>query len=250
MQKISEGNKLSPKSHNMKNIMMSLIFVILILSLLVNFLILSKLDNLHPQGSHPVWGSSDGTISEQEQEFFLQMNPALDKIRHLRQQIIDREVIKDDSLIGVPIDKQLKEDINEYNLLVPGLKGFFAQKAIRTLLWVLSNETYEYGELGALDYLEIPSDIREYAAIVADLSLYKNSRDLLNNDSRLAFFIFVEGGGSLGMWPSFWHENLDDYHKEALNQLFDLAERIITTLDKEYENMYYIKLGRRFPVSE
>lgn len=247
MQKISEQNKSSPKSLDMKNIIIALILVILILSLLINFLILSKLSkipgNLHSQGWHPVWGSSDGIISEQEQELFLQMNPALDKIRHLHQQIIDREVIKDDSLIGVPIDNQLKEDIKEYNKLVPKLKGFFAEQAIRTLIGVfeLKNEDGKayYGP-NSLNYLEIPSDVREYVEIIADLSLYKNCTELLCNDSRLAFIIYVEGGGSAGMWPYFWHtEYLSDRDdvKEDLNRLFDLVERIITSLDKEYENL-------------
>jgi hypothetical protein len=113
MQKVSEENKSSPKSLDMKNIIIALILVILILSLLTNYLILSKLskipDNLYSQGRQPVWGNSDGVISEQEQELFLKMNPAIDKIKYLHQQIIDRKVIKDDSLISVPIDNQLKE---------------------------------------------------------------------------------------------------------------------------------------------
>jgi hypothetical protein len=246
MQKISEENKSSPKSLDMKNIIIALIFVILILSLLVNFLILSKLSkipgNLHSQGWQPVWESSDGIIDEQEQELFLQMNPSLDKIRHLHQQIIDREVIKEDSLIGVPIDNQLKEDIKEYNKLVPELKGFFAEQAIKTLIGVfeLKNEDGKtYHGVSTLNYLEIPSDVREYAEIIADLSLYRNCTELLCNDSRLAFIIYVEGGGSAGMWPYFWHTvYLSDRNdiKEDLNSLFDLVERIITSLDKEYEN--------------
>jgi hypothetical protein len=43
------------------------------------------------------------------------------------------------------------------------------------------------------------------------------------------------------MWPYFWHteylRDRDDI-KEDLNRLFDLTERIITSLDKEYENIY------------
>ncbi|HHW31073.1 MAG TPA: hypothetical protein GXX20_05280 [Clostridiaceae bacterium] len=252
MQKISEGNKSSPKSLDMKNIMLALIFVILILSLLVNFLTLGKLSkipgNLHAQGWQPVWGSSDGIISEQELEPFLQINPALDKIRHLQQQIIDREVIKDDSLIGVPMDDQLKEDIKEYNKLVPKLKGFFAEQAIRTLI-LLSELKNKDGELYAPDYLDLPSDIREYAEIITDLSLYRNCTELLCNDSRLAFIIYAEAGGSAGMWPYFWHteylRDRDDI-KGDLNHLYDLVERIITSLDKEYENILY-KVGAAVP---
>lgn len=245
MQKISEENKSSPKSLYMRNIFIALIFVILILSLLVNFLILGKLSkipgNLFSQGWQPVWGSSDGIISEQEQEFFLQMNPALDKIRHLHQQIIDREIIKDDGMIGVPIDNQLKEDIKEYNKLVPKLKGFFAEQAIKTLIVAFELKNKD-GKIYAPNYLEIPSDVREYAEIIADLSLYKNCTELLCNDSRLAFIIYVEGGGSGGMWPYFWHTvYLSDRNdiKEDLNSLFDLVERIITSLDKEYENILH-----------
>lgn len=256
MQKISEENKSSPKSLDMKNIIIALILVILILSLLINFLILGKLSkipgNLHSQDWYPVWGSSDGILSEQEQELFLQMNPALDKIRHIQQQIIDREVIKDDGLIGVSIDSQIKEDIKEYNKLVPKLKGFFAEQAIRELIGVFELKN-EDGEIYAPNYLDIPSDVREYAEIIAGLSLYKNCTELLCNDSRLAFIIHAEGGGSVGRWPYFWHtEWLSDHDdvKEDLNRLFDLVERIITSLDKEYENIYYIKPGRRFPVSE
>lgn len=95
--------------------------------------------------------------------------------------------------------------------------------------------------------------MREYAEIITDLSLYKNCTELLCNDSRLAFIIFTEGGGSGGLWPYFWHtEYLNDYDnvKEDLNRLFDLVERIITSLDKEYESLYFIEMERRFPISE
>lgn len=256
MQKISEENKSSPKPLDRKNILIALILVILIPSLLLNFLILNKLSkissNLNSQGLHPVSGSSDDIIREQERELFLQMNPTLNKIMHVQQQIIDREVIKDDDLIGVTISSKLKEEIKEYNKLVPKLKGFFAGQAIRELI-LLSELKNLDGELYAPDYLGIPSDIREYAEIITDLSLYKNCTELLCNDSRLTFIIYSEAGGSAGMWPYFWHteylRDRDDV-KEDLNRLFNLVERIITSLDKEYEKVYYIKLGQRFPVSE
>jgi hypothetical protein len=260
MQRISEENKSSPKSLNMKNIILALILVVLIFSLLINFLTLSKLskipNNLHSQGWYLDWGSSDGILSEQEQELFVHMNPALDKIRHIQQQIIDREVIKDDSLIGVSVDSQLKEDIKEYNKLVPKLKGFFSEQALRELISIfqLKNEDGEmYYSPNTLNYLDTPSDVREYTEIIAGLSLYENCTELLCNDSRLAFIIYSEGGGSVGRWPYFWHtewlSDRDDV-KEDLSHLFDLVKRIITSLEKEYENMYYIKLGRGLSVSE
>jgi Ethanolamine utilization protein EutJ (predicted chaperonin) len=100
---------------------------------------LNKLSNipgylLSQERRVPVSGSSDNITSEQGQEIFLKVNPALEKIKYLRQQIIDREVIKDDCLIGVPIDDQLKEKIKEYNELVSYLKGFFAEQAVGTLV--------------------------------------------------------------------------------------------------------------------
>lgn len=251
MQKICEENKSSSKSLDMKSIIIALILVILIISLLINFLILGKLSkisfNWDSQGWQPVQGSSDSTLSSQEQEFFLQMNPALDKIRHLHLQIIDREVIKDDSLIGVPINDKLREDIMEYNELVPRLKGFFAEQAVKTLIAHLELKIDRDG-LYAPDYLDIPSDVRGYAEIIAELSLYRNCTELLCNDSRLAFIIYSEAGGSGGRWPYVWHTELlngYDYIKEDLNHLFGLVERIITSLDKEYENVYYTKLGQR-----
>lgn len=63
-----------------------------------------------------------------------------------------------------------------------------------------------------------------------------NCTDLLKGDSRLAFIIYSEGGGSAGMWPYFWHTEYLRGHediKENLARLFDLAEKIITSLDKE-----------------
>jgi hypothetical protein len=257
MHKMSEENKSTPRLLGMNNIVTAMILPVLIFSLLVNILILNKLSKipgyLLSQDVKPASGSADSIISEQDQGLYLKMDPALDKIRYLQQQIIDREVIRDDCLIGVPIDNQLKEDIREYNRLVPGLKGFFAEQAIRTLIAVLELEIEDelvkrYGganyELYAPDYPDIPSDVREYAEIIAELSLYRNCTELLSNDSRLAFIIYSEGGGSYGMWPSFWHtEYLRDREdiKENLNRLFNLVEKIITSLDKEYENIYYIK---------
>lgn len=72
MQKASQENKSSPKPLYTKNIIIVSILVVLILSLLFNILILNKLSkmtgNLHSQGWYPVWGSSEGNLSEQEQE--------------------------------------------------------------------------------------------------------------------------------------------------------------------------------------
>jgi hypothetical protein len=76
---------------------------------------------------------------------------------------------------------------------------------------------------------------------------------LLCNDSRLAFIIYSELGGSYGRWPFIWHtENLHDREdiKEDLSRLFDLTEEIITSLDKEYENIYYIKQEQRLLASK
>jgi hypothetical protein len=192
-------------------------------------------------------GSPDSIISKQEQEIFLAMNPVLDKIRYLQQQIIDREVIKDDCLFGVPIDNQLKENIKEYNELVSGLKGFFAEEAVKELIALFELEVGEYKiggdgpyfELYTPEYLDIPPDVREYAEIIADLSLYRNCSELLCNDSRLAFIIYNELGGSGGRWPFIWHTEYLEGHdvKENLNRLFDLVERLITSLDELYENI-------------
>jgi hypothetical protein len=68
------------------------------------------------------------------------------------------------------------------------------EQAIRTLIatFELKGPKYEDGKLYAPDYLDIPPDVREYAEIIADLSLYKNCTELLCNDSRLAFIIYVE----------------------------------------------------------
>lgn len=100
MQKISKESKLSLRSLNMKNIIIALILLVLIFSLVFNILMLNKLSNipgyLPSQNVVPVSWSSDSITSEQGQEIFLKVNPALEKIRYLRQQIIDREVIKDD----------------------------------------------------------------------------------------------------------------------------------------------------------
>lgn len=46
--------------------------------------------------------------------------------------------------------------------------------------------------MGALNYLELPAEVREYAEIVAELSLYKNCTELLCNDSRLVFIVYAE----------------------------------------------------------
>lgn len=260
MEKINGGNKSLSKLLNMKSIIIALILVILILSLLANFMMLGKLsritENLNSQDKQQVSkGSDSSSASEQEQELYIKMNPVLYNIRHLRRQIIDREVIKDDSMIGVPIDNQIKEDIKEYNKLVAELKGFFAERAIRTLIGVfqLTNEDGGTYRPNALNYLEIPSDVREYAEVIAGLSLYRNCTELLCNDSRLAFIISSEGGGSAGMWPYLWHtEYLRDFghFQEDLNRLFDLVERIITSLDREYENFNYMAIEQRFPVSQ
>lgn len=243
MPKIGEESKSSPKSLYIRNIIIVLTSIILTLSLATNFLVLSKLSkiqgNLNSQDSRPVWGESDSPISGQEQELFLQMNPALNKIKHIQQQIISREVIKDDELIGVSIDSKIIEDIKAYNELVPKLKGFFADQAVRLLRAFLEQKSAD-DKLYAPDFLEIPSDIREYVEIITDLSLYRNCTELLRSDSRLAFIIYSEAGGSGGMWPYFWHtEYLRDNGdiQEGLDRLYELVEKIITALDKEYENL-------------
>lgn len=232
MKKTGEENKSSTKSLDIKNIIIALMSVLLTLSLLFNFLILGRLSNI--QDNLNCEGLQDG--------LFHQMNSTLDKIRHLRQQVIDREVIKEDDIIGVPIDNQLKEDIKEYNKLVSMLRGFFSEMAIETIIAVLEPRN-EDGEIYAPDtrnYLELPSEVKEYTEIIADLSLYRDCTELLCNHPRLAYIISHEGGGSYGLWPYLWHTEYlreQDYIRESLNRLFELVEKIITSLDNEYEQL-------------
>ncbi|HOQ76445.1 MAG TPA: hypothetical protein PK369_07765 [Thermoclostridium sp.] len=252
-----------------------LILIILVFSLFVNILIFNKLSRitgeLQSKDTEPasveldsISGSEaqsiplkidtalDGIKYPQEQKISLMKNPDLDRIRYLQQQIIDREVIRDDCLIGLPIDDQLKADIREYNELVSSLKGFFAKQAVHVLITLFELDLGEYAVdedgsyfwLYTADYLNIPPDVREYVEIIADLSLYRNCTELLCGDPRLAFFIYNEGGGSGGMWPYFWHtEYLRGYEdkREDLDRLFNLVEGIIASLDRVYENSYYVR---------
>jgi len=225
-------------------LIMTLISIVLILSFVFHYLLLSKVtkvsEDLHSQGLQPAPGYNN--VYEQRQALFPINNPEIYKIRDIYQQIINRQVVKEDYLIGISIDNQLMEDIREYNELIPRLKGFFSMQAVKTLIGVfeLKGIKDEDGRIFAPEYLNIPPEVREYAEIIADLSLYKNCTELLCNDSRLAFIIYSEGGGSAGLWPYLWHtEYLREHEdiKEDLNRLFDLVERIIASLDKEYENI-------------
>jgi hypothetical protein len=251
MSKSNEEVKSSRKSLDMNNIIMVLISVTLIASLVVNCLLLGRLTKIsegsRSQDTQPV-AADTGDIGEQGQFSFLPITPDMYKIRDIYQQIINREVVRDDYLIGISIDDQLKEDIKEYNELVPILKGFFSYQAFRTLksLFMLEDEDDEDSyKPSVVKYLELPADFRRYVEIITDLSLYRNCAKLMSSDPRLVFIISVESGGSYGMWPYFWHTEYLRGHediKERLNRLFDLVDSIIVSLDKEYEDIYHKEL--------
>ncbi|MDD4189378.1 MAG: hypothetical protein PHX37_04750 [Eubacteriales bacterium] len=233
------------KSSHKINIIMILIIVILTLSLLIGFLILQKISkdptDRQFQCCCPLVEGSEGMDIEQKQALVLKNKLTCGLIMQLRRQIIEREIIRDENLIGLPADEKLKADIEEYNALVPRLKGYFSEQALRVLIGVfdLKNEEGELYTPHARYYPDIPSDVRKYAEIITDLSLYKNCTELLCSDSRLAFIIYDEGGGSYGMWPYLWHtEYLRDNPdiKEALDRLFELTESIVTSLDDLFEN--------------
>jgi len=252
MRELNKEMKPSARSYDKRNIIIALLFSFLILNLLLMLLMYSKIskpgDNLYHQDSQNSSEGIDGISKEQLKEACLYMDPELDKIRYLRQQIIDRKVIKEDCLTGISFNDQTLDDIREYNKLVPRLKGFFADQAIKTLTGVFELKNSDdkiYDRINALNYIEIPPEVREYSEIIAELSLYKNCTELLCSDSRLAFIIYSESGGSAGMWPYLWHTEYLQGHddvKEDLDHLFDLTDRILTSLDSQYKTIHRMKL--------
>jgi hypothetical protein len=78
-----------------------------------------------------------------------------------------------------------------------------------------------------LNYIDIPSDVREYAEIIADLSLYRNCTELLMQRLSPSFHhIFRRRRFLRNVVLIFWHTEYLRGHediKEDLNSFFDLV---------------------------
>lgn len=179
-----------------------------------------------------------------EQQRLFQLTPLLEKMEFLEKQIISREIIKNEHIFGLNITEKTSKEIKEYNRLIAHLKGFFSEQVVGTLIGVFQLEN-DKGEMfyahSTLNYFKLPAEIRNYAEIIAELSLYKNCTELLCSDPRLAYIISVEGGGSAGMWPYWWHTRyLDDREdiKQDLETLFSIVEDLISYFNAEHQKKY------------
>jgi hypothetical protein len=243
LQKTSKDNGFN-KMSDLSRILVVLFIFSVILIVAVQALTLgkvSKILSLYSESLNETQENREVESVGQEKEYILRTNPVAKRMDGIYEKIMNREIVFDDLLIGVPLSAELLEDISEYNGLVRNLKGFFSDLAVKNMIALFELPRNPDGSLFAPDYRKIPEDVREYVEVITDLSLYKNSTELLCSDSRLAFIIYSEGGGSAGMWPYFWHTELIKDRKdiqEDLNRLFELTEKIILSLDEEYEKLY------------
>lgn len=267
--KVKEKSERKKDNGQIEKAMKSTVLVLLVVSMLFPLVINGLMfipysitsHNLTPSDWLSFWGSYGGGLiggigallsiyftlkyyqkKDAEQQRLFKQTPLLEKIEFLKKQISNREIIKSEYTFGLLLPSEIENNIKEYNTLVAHLKGFFSEQAIETLIGVFQLKLKdENGEIctsySTLNYFKLPPEIREYAEIIAELSLYENCTDLLCSDPRLAYIISVEQGGSAGMWPSWWHTHYLDRHEEEkseLKKLFSLVVKLLDFLDSEY----------------
>jgi len=260
---------------NIKMIIFGLILIVVLFPITVNVLMflpffITHID-LKANDWLSFWGSYGGGVigglgalisvyytihyykeKDNVQQKIVIITPQLERLKFLQKKIMDREVIKDEDLFRISVDKEIRNKIKSYNKKVAYLKGFFAEQAVGTLIGVFQL-TNEEGETdfyhSTLDYFRWPAEVREYAEIIANHSLYRNCTELLCNDPKLAYMISVEESGSAGMWPYWWHtEYLRDREdiKKLLKKLFDLVDELTNYFESEYDKMYAMIYDRNY----
>ncbi len=161
------------------------------------------------------------------------------KIEELMDRVMNREVVEDALLFCLGDDETLRSQVAKHNELTAQYTQFFAPRAANTLIGVLQWEDFDSAEMvAAAYYANLPENIRAMAQRITHCSLSRNCTQLLLADPVLAPIIAVEGGGSAGMWPYWWHttylDNLEDAEKakQDLAAYFDFEDELIAQLDE------------------
>lgn len=149
---------------------------------------------------------------------------ALEKLNQVNDMVLARETVPTDYLRYLPDD--LAELVEEYNNRTGELRVRFtanARSIVHGLLYNLDDRTapreYEYPEL----YYDWVGRISHYA-------LFENITELCENDPSLSYPLYVEGGGSYGMWalPSHFYEDRD---VQEIQDYLRLVEQLLDAFD-------------------
>lgn len=168
MPKQPEKKKDRTNDPSLKRFVVCSIIIILLFPLIINLIMFIPASltssDLDAKTWLSFWGSYGGGIiggvgallavlltiryymaKDAEQKLLLKLTPLIERISFLQQQVYSREIIKDETLLGLDVNEEIKAKIKEYNKLVPFLKGIFAEQAIGTLIGVfqLKNEEGE-----------------------------------------------------------------------------------------------------------
>lgn len=153
---------------------------------------------------------------------------ALEKLNQVNDMVLARETVPADYLRYLPDD--LSELVEEYNNRTGELRVRFTRNAksiVHGLLYNLDDRTppreYEYPEL----YYDWVGRISHYA-------LFENITELCENDPNLSYPLYVEGGGSYGMWalPSHFY---DDRDVQEIQDYLRLVEQLLDAFDAARE---------------
>ena len=153
---------------------------------------------------------------------------ALEKLDQVNDMVLTRETVPSDCLRYLPDD--LAELVEEYNDQTGNLRIRFtanARRVVHSLLYDLEDRTeplvYEYPQV----YYDWVGRISHYA-------LFENFTELCENDPSLSFPLYVEGGGSYGMWalPSHFY---DDRDVQELQDYLRLVEQLLDAFDAARE---------------
>ena len=153
---------------------------------------------------------------------------SLEKLNQVNDMVLERETVPADYLCYLP--DELAQLVEEYNNLTGELRIRFtanARSIVHDLLYNLEDRTaprvYEYPEL----YYDWVGRISHYA-------LFENFTELCENDPSLSYPLYVEGGGSYGMWalPSHFYQDRD---VQEIQDYLRLVEQLLDAFDAARE---------------
>ena len=164
---------------------------------------------------------------------------AIEKIGEINDKIINREIVESSYFYYISGNEELLGNVVQYNELTASLTAFSTMRAvgILTALFELEYENEEPPIFGALRYLEFSEDVREKINLIAKLSLYENSGNLMQANPELAYLLASEGGGSYGLWFAYWHPYYIGLDNEDMKNFFLEYFELEKTLFYQLEEM-------------
>lgn len=161
----------------------------------------------------------------------------IEKVNHISDLILERQVIPQDYFRFVDEDVQLQEKLQSYNDLTVSLTESATSYATSILSGLVeADEETAQRLIGPVcDHMDVPEQFHTMEGQIAHWSLYENAAELCRADPQLTHIIVPESGGSWGMWPSWLHtfgSVSDTTDQEYFQEYLALIDTLMDDLDQ------------------